>query len=349
MSEKLLLGTYTRRASEGIYEANLNHTTKQIEDVNLLAPVGNPSYLVPNKKGTVIYSILSEDGQGGIISLTYDGKQWSRRVAHLTDGPAPCYLSYDEEHQLIFTANYHAGSVHIYQTNEIGDLDLLDTVNHKGSSIHANQQSPHAHFFERTPDGRYAVACDLGTDEVYTYEVTDEGKLNEVARLSVKPGTGPRHLVFHPTLPKAYILGELSSEVLVADYDAQTGRFQIIDIVPTIPATHTDFNSGAAIRITTDGKHLYTSNRGHHSLVAFEILPDGRLDFIAYYRTDGETPRDFNLSEDERFIVVGHQDTDYLTLFERDQERGKLQKIQDHVPAPEVVCVTFIPVDTVQV
>lgn len=349
MSEKLLLGTYTRGASEGIYEANLNLDKERVEGVDLLALAGNPTYLTTNKSGTVIYSILSEDDQGGVVSFVFEGNQWVRRVALLTDGPAPCYLSYDEERQLIYTANYHTGTVHVYGTDETGDLNLLDTVQQEGSSIHENQEGPHAHFIAPTPDNKFVVTCNLGTDEVYTYEVTDEGKLEEKTRLQVKPGTGPRHIVFHPEVNRAYILGELSSEILVANYEPNSGEFEVVDIQPMIPATHTGFNSGAAIRITKDGKYLYASNRGHDSIVAYDIDEEGNLAFLAYYPTRGQTPRDFNLNETEEFVVVGHQDSDYLTLFKRDSEKGYLHKIQTEIEAPEVVCIHFIPVDVVEI
>lgn len=348
MTEKILLGTYTRGASEGIYEANLNLDSKCIEDVKLLVAAGNPTYLTMNAAGTVIYSIVAEDGQGGIMSLVYEGNQWVRRTAILEDGPAPCYLSYDEKRQFIYTANYHAGKVQVYRTDETGDLNLLDTVQHQGSSIHENQKSPHAHFIQAARNGEYILACDLGTDEIYTYEVSEAGKLTEKHRISVKPGTGPRHLIFHPYLDKAYIVGELSSEILVANYTASTGEFKIVDTVPTIPATFTDWNSGAAVRISSNGKYLYVSNRGHNSIAAFKVVYDGALELIAYYPTEGETPRDFNLNETEDFIIVGHQDSDYLTLFERDGKTGELSKIPGQFSAPEVVCVQFIPVDTVQ-
>ena len=50
-------------------------------------------------------------------------------------------------------------------------------------------------------------------------------------------------------------------------------------------------------------------------------------------------PRDFNLSNDEAYIVVGHQESDNLTLFKRDLETGELKLLQKDFYAPEVVCV----------
>ncbi len=340
MSIELLLGTYTRRTSEGIYRIDLNTETQKLENLSLVAEVGNPTYLATNEEASILYTIISENDQGGLASLVKeeDGS-YTRHAVVLAEGAAPCYVSYDAGRQFVYTANYHTGEVAVYKTDEQGNLALADTVAHEGSSVHENQDAPHAHYMHLTPDEKYVVACDLGTDKVYTYDVSEDGKLKEVTRLEVAPGTGPRHLVFHPTLDIAYLFGELSSEVLVLAYNPESGEFSVNQTISSIPADHEGFNSGAAIRISSDGKYLYASNRGHDSIVTYEVDSDGKIALLGYTPTEGETPRDFNLTPDEQYVVVGHQNVDYLTLFERNQEDGSLRLLQKEVEGPEVVCV----------
>ena len=340
MSIKLLLGTYTRKTSEGIYRIELNTDTKKLENLSLIAKIGNPTYLATNKDASIIYTIISEDDQGGIASLVKqeDGSYIKHSVV-LAEGAAPCYVSYDANRQLVYTANYHNGEVAVYKTDSQGNLSLTDTVARKGSSVHENQDAPHAHYMHLTPDEKFVVACALGTDKVYTYEASEEGKLTEVTHLKVSPGSGPRHLVFHPTLNMAYLFGELSSEVIVLAYNTESGGFKVEQTVSTIPSDHEGFNSGAAIRISSDGGFLYASNRGHNSIVLYEVAEDGKISLINYTPTEGETPRDFNLTPDEKYLVVGHQDEDYLTLFERNADSAKLSLLQKEITAPEVVCV----------
>lgn len=342
MSIEILLGTYTRRVSEGIYSIKLNKDTKQLEDLSLVAKVGSPTYLDTNKDRSIIYAIANENDQGGIVSIVKNDKGiYSRQAEVLADGASPAYIKYDEKRKFVYTSNYHKGEVAVYKTDDEGNLELLDVVTHLGNSVHENQTSPHTHYSDLTPDENYIIVCDLGTDEVYTYEVSSEGKLNEVARLTVAPGTGPRHIVFHPTLAVAYLFGELSSDVLVLDYDSATGKFSEKQTISTIPETHTAFNGGAAIRISNDGKYVYASNRGHDSIVIYATDEEGTLSLVGYTSTEGETPRDFNLDPSGQFLVVGHQDSDNLTLFERNAEDGTLTLLQKDVEAPEVVCVTF--------
>lgn len=342
MKNQLLLGTYTDRVSEGIYTIDLNTETQELENLSLLAEVGSPSYLDTNEDKTIIYAIVSENDDGGVVSLVQqeDGS-YERKETALVEGTAPAYLSLDERRQFVYTANYDNGEVSVYKTDEEGNLELTDTVEHSGSSVREEQEASHAHYAHVTPDGRYMIVCDLGTDKVYTYEVSDKGKLSEVATLEVEPGTGPRHLTFHPIFNKAYLFGELSSEVLVLDYDFHSGEFEVVQTLSSIPSDHTSFNSGAAIRISRDGRFVYASNRGHNSIVTYKVdeEEDGKLDRIGYTSTEGNFPRDFNLNQSEDYLIVGHQHSDNLTLFERDKEDGSLTLLQKDVEAPQVICI----------
>lgn len=340
MSINLLLGTYTRRVSEGIYSVQLNTESKKLENLSLIAKVGSPTYVDTNEDKNMMYSIITEDDQGGIVSLAkQEDGTYELRDKVLAEGSAPCYVAYDKTRDFIYTTNYHKGEVSVYKTDAEGSLELLDTVEHVGSSVHENQGSAHAHYSDLTPDNKFVVVCDLGTDKVYTYDVSEEGMLTEIATLDVAPGTGPRHLVFHPTLDVAYVFGELSSDVLVLDYDTETGKFSPLQTISTIPADHTSFNGGAAIRISNDGRFLYASNRGHNSIVSYETAEDGKLTLLGYTPTEGEIPRDFNLDPSEQYMVVGHQDSDNLTLFDRNATDGSLTLLQKDVQAPEVVCI----------
>lgn len=342
MSIEILLGTYTRRVSDGIYRVSLNQTNKKIENLTLLAKVGSPTYLDTSSDREVIFTIVNENDQGGIASLIKekDGS-YVRHSEILTDGASPAYIAYDKNRNFIYTSNYHKGELAVYQTDSEANLELLDVVKHSGSSVHENQESSHVHYSDLTPDEKYIVACDLGTDEVYTYEVSDSGKLTEVSRLKVAAGSGPRHLVFHPTLNVAYLFAELSSEVITLEYNAETGEFKEAQTISSIPKDYTDFNAGAAIRISKDGNFVYASNRGHDSLAIFSVAKDGQLTLVNHTPTEGEIPRDFDLDPSNKYVLVSHQDSDNLTLFERDFETGTLKLLQKDFYAPEVVNISM--------
>lgn len=338
MIQKVLLGTYTRGASEGIYQIDLNTETKELENLTLLIKENSPTYLTKSAAGN-LYSVTTVEGEGGASS--YDNH--NQFLNAVTEEGAPlCYVAVDEPRQLVYGANYHKGEVNVYKIQADGSLKAQSQVFHQeATGPHKNQDHAHVHYTNLTPDQRLVV-CDLGTDGVYTYDVSDNGDLTPAALFMATPGAGPRHLVFHPEKNIAYLFGELNSTVIVLAYNPQDGSFTEKQTVSTLPSDFSGENGGAAIRISKDGKFLYASNRGHNSIVVYQISEDGlTLENIQIIATEGDFPRDFNLDPTENFLVCGHQNSDNLTLFTRDQKSGLLALAQKDVFAPEVVCVDF--------
>lgn len=341
MTIPLLLGTYTRATSQGLYMIDFDQQSTTLANLQLIDNIGSPTYVTTGYAGKVIFTIVNEGDQGGVGTLVKqaDGS-YQRQNTLLEDGPAPCYVAFDQERELLYEANYHTGALSIYQTTADGQLTLTDRIQHAGSSVHQNQDGPHAHYFDLDVAGKFALSCDLGTDEVGTYRISETGKAEEISTLSVKPGTGPRHLTFHPNGEYVYIFGELSSEILVGTYDQVSGEIELIQTLSTLPGDFNGESSGAAIRISNDGQFLYASNRGHDSIVVYHIQEDFTLKVIQWAETHGQNPRDFNFTPDEQFIICGHQHTDTLSLFQRDVSSGKLSLLSTDTIAPEVVCVT---------
>ena len=344
MKETIYLGTYTKGNSEGIYEIVLNTETKRLEEAKLVAKIGNPTYLALSNKKDILYAVSKTEKGGGIAAFKKNSDATFEKISELIEENAapPCYVAYDADRSLVYTTSYHDGFVSVYKTDTNGSLTLTDVKQHDGSSVHENQEKAHAHYMNLTPDRNYVVACDLGTDKVYTYKVSEDGKLDLAATYKANPGTGPRHLVFHPNGKFAYLVGELTSEIVVLAYNAAEGSFKTVQTISSIPDTHTTFNSGSAVRVTEDGRFLYSSNRGHNSIAVYAINEHGdSIERIQLIASEGDTPRDFALDPTEQFVVVGHQSSDKLTLFERNAETGLLSLLQKDVYAPECVCVTF--------
>lgn len=338
MSKKMLLGTYTRRKSEGVYSIELDTVKKELGNLTLVTKENNPTYLAQSKKNQ-LFTVTAVGEEGGAAAYN---AQYEFLNAVTEEGAPLCYLSVDDTRQLVYGANYHKGEVNVYQIKEDGSLAATDAVFHKeATGPHANQNVPHVHYADLAPDGRLVV-CDLGTDGVYTYDVSDEGKLTRVALFMTEAGTGPRHLVFHPDGKHAYIFGELANTVTVAAYDAATGTFTQIQNLSTLPIDFTETSGGAAIRISKDGRFLYASNRGHNSIVVFAINEAGTtLEAIQFISTEGDHPRDFALDPSEQFLVCANQNTDNLSLYERDADKGTLTLVQKDVYAPETVAILF--------
>lgn len=338
MIHKIILGTYTRRISQGIYQIELDTSAETLNNLELVTEETSPTYFAKSKDN-FLYSVTSHEGQGGMSSYDAQNKFLN---AVTEEGAPPCYVAVDEQRQLVYGANYHKGELNTYKIQPDGSLEAVASLFHKEpTGPHKNQDHAHTHYTDLAPDQRLVV-CDLGTDRVYTYDVSETGEVEEVAVYVAEPGTGPRHLVFHPTEMIAYLFGELDSSVTVLNYDKTEGSFTQKQKVSTLPKDFDGENGGAAIRISNDGRYLYASNRGHNSIAVFAVAEDGlSIDSIQIISTEGDFPRDFALSPDNNYLVAANQNSDNLTLYRRDSETGLLTMIQKDVFAPEAVCVYF--------
>lgn len=339
MNEDFLIGTYTSKTSKGMYAVTLNHDHQQLENVRLVAASQKPAYL--QQVGDRVFAIKQDGDLGGVASYQLKDGQAELIDQKLGAGAPPAYVGYDQDRKLLYSANYHKGTVTVFKVASDGTLTQTDEVTHQGEcGPKPEQDAPHAHYADLTPDKRLAV-CDLGMDLVVVYDVSDDGKLTQASRYQSEAGFGTRHLVFHPNGQVAYVLGELSSKLEVLKYDADTGSFSHVQTVATISADWTAHNGAAAIHVCHSGRFVYVSNRGENTIAVFEVQPDGRVKHIQSVATAGDFPRDFSLSHDQKFMIVANQNTNDLTLMHRDPATGHLATIQTGVPCPEPVQVLY--------
>lgn len=332
---KIYFGTYTRRASQGIYQADFDPKTGGITQVELAFAEPSPTYLALAADQT-IYSVGAKEEQGGIVAIRSD----FQLLNHVVEEGAPhCYVAVDEARQFVYAANYHKGQVLVYRRLADGQLEQTDCIQQEGSGPHPNQTSSHVHFANLTPDN-YLITCDLGADRLVTYTVSDAGKLSVLSSYQTQEGAGPRHIVFHPTTKLAYLICELNSTIEVLIYDG-LGQFERMQVISTLPKEYDGFNATAAIRISSDGRFVYASNRGHDSIAIYQVLADASLQLLDIVPSLGNTPRDCIFSPEEDFLIVPHQDSDNVVVFARNEETGLLSPLTQDTIVPEAVCVTF--------
>lgn len=318
---QILLGTYTKKESEGIYKITLNEQEEKLENLSLIAQVNNPTYLDYDGMTQTIYSVAQDGDKAGIAVFDYDGEKASLLYQRMEEGVPPCYVRYHAREGLIYDANYHLGKVTI-------------TQNEKIDKVIQYPEGAKAHFSDFDPKTGAMFTCDLGLDTVHKYNL-----LNEIATYHFPKGTGPRHIAFHPKKPILYVFGELSSDVTVLRDDG----FDLTHIQTISTLKSQDIKKwGAAIRISEDGKFVYVSNRGDNTITVFEVLEDATLKAIQIIDSFGDHPRDFALSLDDKYLVVAHMISNSLSLFRRNELTGLLELIEKDVYAPEAVCVKFI-------
>lgn len=347
---RFFAGTYTDGESEGIYAYEIDAVGK-LKPLGLKTRTFNPSYLAKvgedyllavNELGTT--DLFSAEPSAALLLLEKDGDSLLIRDRTPVPGSYPCHIAVHPDGWVV-SSNYGGGSLSLYRIKEEGALTLpLDTLVFEGSGLSDRQQSPHAHsshFLEGSLD---LLALDLGSDRIWKTAIDpSDSTFVKPFGYAVKPGSGPRHGVFHPNQRWLYVLQELTSEV--SKIEVRNLRDTVRSIEPTyqsaLPNDFRGSNTGAEIRVTRDGRFLYASNRGHNSIAAFRISPTrGTLEALFFQSTAGRTPRNFALTPDERFLLVANQDSETLVSFRRDSENGTLTPV-DTLAAPTPVYLLF--------
>lgn len=339
------IGTYTKGDSKGIYTFELDTEAGKIGNVKAVAELGNPTYITLSRDNQNLYSVIKNGESGGAAAFSVNAETGELQQLNdqLAEGSSPCHISVDRDKHFVVTANYHKGTVESYSIDH-GELSpVITVIEHKGSGPNKErQEKAHAHYAGFTPDENYVVVVDLGMDQIITYKL-DNGVLKEASRLSVKPGSGPRHIAFHHNGKFAYVMTELSSEVIALDFNAHDGSFTEKQYISALPEDFNQESLGSAIHISADGRFVYAANRGHDSIALFSVDQDsGELTFIEHTSTEGEWPRDFSLDPTEQLLVASNQNSGNLTLYSRDGATGKLKLLQSDVKVPDPVCVKFL-------
>ncbi|MEH7382092.1 lactonase family protein [Bacillus sp. JJ1533] len=340
------VGTYTKGDSKGIYSFTLDTDEQKITDVKLAAELGNPTYVTVSQDNRFLYSVVKDGESGGVAAYSVNHQTGELKLLNsdASEGASPCHVSVNKANNQVVTGNYHKGTIELYSVNsETGSIESSQSVvAHEGKGPHERQEKPHTHFTGFTPDEKYVVAIDLGIDKLITYEIKDD-TLKEVNSLSVRPGSGPRHIAFHPNGKYAYIMTEISNEVVALSYDSSNGSFTELQYISTIPNDFTENSQGSAIHISKDGKFIYAGNRGHNSIAVFEVNEaTGELTLVEMASSEGDWPRDFVIDPTEKFIVGSNQESSNLVLYARDEKTGKLTLIDSDITVPFPVCVKFL-------
>jgi len=351
----LFVGTYTEKESKGIYAYRFDAASSELTPLGVAAETTNPSFLAIDPSRRFVYAVNEVQNykganSGAVSAFAVDQKTGKLSLLNQVPsrGADPCYIAFERAGKYALVANYTGGSVAVFPVQPDGHIDEPSAfVQHRGSSVNKErQEGPHAHWIETTPDNRFAIAVDLGLDEllVYRFDVS-KGSLSPddppYARLD--PGAGPRHLAFHPDGKFAYVVNELQSSITTFAYDASRGALQKLATVTTLPKGLSGSNDAAEIKVHPNGKFLFASNRGNDSIAVFSIdSHTGALTLVDHFPTQGKTPRNFEIDPTGKLLLVANQDTNNIVVLRIDPNDGRLTATGQTLRVPSPVCLKFM-------
>lgn len=346
----LVVGTYTNPGkSEGIYVYEFDSETGKFIYKNQASGISNPSYLTASKNGKFIYAVNEVDN-GTLSAFTFDQESGALKLINSKPslGSAPCYVSVDSDNEFVFVGNYGQGNFAAYAVSSDGALgDAVQVIQDSGGSLNTSrQEGPHVHSTILSPDEKFLVVSDLGTDKisVYKFDVKNKKRPLEVIDPPYtipEPGGGPRHLDFHPNGKFVYSLMEMTGHIVAFSYNE--GKIKNIQKISILAPGFKGDVGAADIHLSPDGNFLYASNRGDaNDISIFSVNSStGKLSFVGRHSSLGKTPRNFVIDPSGRFLLVANQNSNNIVVLKRDTKTGLLRNTGEQIKVWNPVCLKF--------
>ncbi|MFD5161123.1 lactonase family protein [Streptomyces hawaiiensis] len=316
---RAFIGSFTAAGGPGIVTAEVDADSGALTVLSSVNVVPDPSYLALAPDRETLYAV-SETAEGAVAAYRVAGDKpepAGRPVP--VDGGSPTHLSLFTGH--VLTANYGSGSVTAVPVRPDGTLarSASGVLRHSGAGPHTpRQQRPHAHQVQPDPSGRWAVSVDLGTDSVRVCTLT-HGTPVLHRETALRPGSGPRHLAFHPQGSHAYVVNELSPSVTVCRWDAAHGVLTPLSETPVLPGAPARDAYPSGIATSPDGRFVWTATRGEDVLSLLAVEGE-ELRLVTTVHCGGHWPR--ALTACGGFLYVANERSGDVTWFAADPLTG---------------------------
>ena len=348
---RVYYGTKNQSGSQGIYTGTIDLKTGTLSEPVLAAEAENPGFLAISQSERFLYAVGS--GKSGQRIVAYSISRDSGKLTELNSqdvgGVNPCHVSIGPDDRYVVYACYTGGCCGMMPLTADGTLKPRSSFFQHigGSGVNPErQEGPHPHSAMTAPNGKLVMVPDLGQDKVRLYRVGADGQsmtANDPAFATMPPGSGPRHVTFHPSGRWMYSNNEITSAVTVLDLDQTTGVTKAKQTISTLPEGFDGDNSTAEVLVHPSGRFLYCSNRGHDSIASFAIgQTTGELTATGRTSSGGNTPRNFGITPDGQYVVAANQQSNDVAVLKVDPDTGKLTPTGSSIKVPHCICVRFV-------
>ncbi|MEU9102174.1 lactonase family protein [Streptomyces sp. NPDC048361] len=338
---RAFIGSFTTEGGHGVTAVAVDEENGALVALGSTDAVANPSFLAPSHDGRVLYAVgESSDGTAAAFDITGPVPSLLGEPVPV-DGAGPTHLALAAGH--LVTANYESGSVTALAIRPDGALDrAVSVLAHHGSGPNPDRQrEPHAHQVLADPSGRWIVSVDLGTDSVRVCELARDGALRLHSEAALRPGSGPRHLAFHPDGQHAYVINELAPTLTVCRWDAEGGQLQPLGETPVVEDGASGEIHPSEVVAGHDGRFLWAASRGHDSLAVL-TLDEGadKPRLVTTVGCGGQGPRELTLDPSGRRLYASNERSGDVTWFDIDTATG-IPVRAGSIAAPAASCVVF--------
>lgn len=349
------IGSFTSSGGRGIIAADVDDKTGALTVRGVSDAVADPSFLTPAPDGSVIYAVSEkEEGVAAAFRIpgpdAHAGHDSAAGTPRLIGEPVPVCGAQPTHLALVgghlVTANYGSGSVTVLPVRADGGLGPASGIlQHEGAGPHPERQrGPHAHQVLADPSGRWIVSVDLGTDSVRVCVLDPAtGELLPHGETPLPPGTGPRHLAFHPRGTHAYLLNELEQSLALCRWDAENGVLEPVAVTRVLPEDERAESFGSEVVVSRDGRFVWTANRGHDSISVLSLdATRERAELVTTVGCGGRWPRDLALGPGGDRLYAANEHSGDVTWFDIDPLTG-IPSPAGSLEVPAASCVIFGP------
>ncbi len=352
----VFIGTHSAGPNHGLSVVHFDSTTGALTQPELVIESPAPAFFVIHPDGRHLYACNSTDyankwpGETVSAFAIDPAKGRLSLINQVPCGADPSYIILDATSRYALVANYQGGNVDVFALKPDGSLgERTAFVQHTGSSVDPKRQThPYAHSIRLDPTNRFALVADLGLDKLFVYRFdAKDGSLqpNDPPFVKVAPGSGPRHLAFHPNGRFVYLVNEMASTVIAFAWDSARGALTELQTISTLPADFKGTSACAEIEVHPNGRFLYATNRGHDSMAVFAIdAATGKLSVLEHVPSQGHMPRNFAFDPSHRWLIVTNHGSDNAAVFRVDENTGHLSSVGQPVHVLYPFGVRFLPV-----
>ncbi|MEO8152027.1 MAG: beta-propeller fold lactonase family protein [Rhizobacter sp.] len=249
------------------------------------------------------------------------------QLARLGEAPLPTSMvniAVDGSGRWLFSASYGDNQIAVSALDEDG----LPQPTHQ-----VIPTEPKAHAICSDPSNRFVFAISLGGGLMMQFRFDAEtGRLaaNDPPVLAMRTEAGPRHLVFHPHAPFVYVINELDASLDVLALDRERGTLSLLQNISALPPVFSGEPWAAELRLTPDGRFLYTCERRSSTLAGFAVnATTGTLTPLGHSATQTQ-PRGFAITASGLYLIAAGQLSHRVGVHAIDVGTGALTLVAEH-------------------
>lgn len=329
------IGTNSVRGSQGIYTLEIDVAAESVK-VTSTAPAYNAGGIALSQDGKTLYAAsegMTFQGyaSGGVSAydILPDGRPVYRN-GQRSYGQRTCCVAVDRRKENVYGCDFYKGTWSSYPVLADGTLApaRLTVAPPPGAPW------PALHCIEAIGDD-YVGVISLAECALVIYRAEDGARITE---FSFPDGSFPRYLAAADNTIYAMLQSPDHIYVL-QNHLKENGTLHHVQTVSLLDEAHQVFAATSTIRITPDQSLVMAANRPSNSITIYSRGEQGTLTMERVVDIPGNGPRDFNISQDGKLVVVAMQHSDEVVVLQVDYAHRNLIPLGKpvHVPSPAAV------------